>query len=193
MQGQAPGCHDVLLPVEIVSRRSPLASRARMWRWQVLPANRPLRVAGTGKCVEDQKLNEPRLPHVIPCPTGSCRVGDVAACTWHQHAQLVAKANRARRGYLLSFSSTWPPEASILFTMSCRSSSCSRMYSTVRLSTRPSERPCPSRPGTSSVKRSKPSRIACLRFCSERPCYQECHEGRDHKSGGCSVGSSSGQ
>lgn len=52
--------------------------------------------------------------------------------------------------------------------MACRSDICWRMYSTVRLRTRPSERPWPSRPGTSSVRRSKPSRMACRRFCSGR-------------------------
>lgn len=50
--------------------------------------------------------------------------------------------------------------------MACLSVIFSRIKSTVRLRTSPSERPWPSNPGTSSVRRSKPSLIACLRFCS---------------------------
>lgn len=69
---------------------------------------------------------------------------------------------------LFSFSSTSPPAFSISSTMPLLSSIFSLMNSTVRLSTSPSERPWPSKPGTSSVSRSKPSRMACLRFCSMR-------------------------
>ena len=80
---------------------------------------------------------------------------------------LVLRARRVgRRPYFLTSSSTCPPAFSMRSIIARRSSICWRMYSTVRLRTSPSERPWPSRPGTSSVRRSNPSRIACLRFCS---------------------------
>jgi hypothetical protein len=50
--------------------------------------------------------------------------------------------------------------------MARRSNMTFLMYSTVPFSTMPSDRACPERPGTRSVSRSKPSRMACRRFCS---------------------------
>ena len=65
-------------------------------------------------------------------------------------------------------SSTCPPFCSISWMSALLSSIFSRINSTVRFRTMPSDRPWPSIPGTSSVSRSKPSLIACLRFCSVR-------------------------
>lgn len=62
--------------------------------------------------------------------------------------------------HFFSSSSTSPPFASICSTITLLSSIFSRMKSTVFFSTNPSERPWPSNPGTSSVRRSKPSLIA---------------------------------
>jgi hypothetical protein len=79
------------------------------------------------------------------------------------------------KGYLLIPWSTSPPKPSILSISFRLSSSCARMKSTVFLRTTLSLRPCPSNPGTSSVRRSNPSRIACRRFCSKRlisPCAE---------------------
>ena len=65
-----------------------------------------------------------------------------------------------------TYSGTTPPILRIPAFKRSFSSSCSRMKSTVFFRTRPSDRPWPSRPGTISVRRSKPSRMACRRFCS---------------------------
>jgi hypothetical protein len=63
-------------------------------------------------------------------------------------------------------SSICPPMPSILPTNILLSASWTLMKSTVFFSTTLSLLPCPSRPGTSSVRRSNPSRMACRRFCS---------------------------
>lgn len=75
-------------------------------------------------------------------------------------------AVEAGMAHFFSSSSTRPPACSMRSIMARRSSSCMSINSAVRLRTRPSERPCPSRPGTISVRRSKPSRMACRRFFS---------------------------
>lgn len=81
---------------------------------------------------------------------------------------LLSKKYRARSShYRRNESSTMPPLRSISairFLLSC---SCKCMNSTVFFKTMLSLRPWPSRPGTSSVNRSNPSRIAARRFCSE--------------------------
>ena len=70
--------------------------------------------------------------------------------------------------YAFIFSSTCPPAPSTCPMRTSRSSIASLIYSTVFFKTKPSLRPWPSSPGTSSVRRSKPSLIACRRFCSAR-------------------------
>jgi len=69
--------------------------------------------------------------------------------------------------YRLNPSSTRPPISSTLLTNLLLSANCSLIKSTVFFNTTLSLLPWPSNPGTSSVNRSKPSRIARRRFCSE--------------------------
>lgn len=76
------------------------------------------------------------------------------------------KARLAGTTYSFNSSGTVPPRASTSYTNLCRSLIFSTKNCVVTLSTWPSDRPCPSRPGTMAASRSKPSRIAVRRFCS---------------------------